>query len=388
MQNFTHHNPTQLIFGKKTIPRIGRVLRLAGVKKPLLVAGGGAIRENGVHATVVESLRKNGFSWSEYWGTPSNPTVGCVREIVKLGREARTDALLAVGGGSVIDASKAAAAGAFVDEVWSYVANRKDVLRALPVFVVLTLSGSGSELNDSAILTHKIERKKWGLRGPALFPRVAIVDPRAQFSAPWRLTALGAVDALAHVLEHYCSGLSSPTPFSPGLALCETLMRAVVDSAAQLQRNGRDYLARAGLAWASSLGQSGLASAGLGGGDWALHCLAHAIGGAFPEIGHAEAVSALFPAWLGRIADVRPDIAERFASATFADRANGDIREKMTGLLGSWSTPTRLEHLGLGARDLDAIAANLAAFSEHHGAPGRILPLDREESLRILHSAA
>lgn len=388
MQNFTHHNPTQLIFGKKTIPRIGRVLRLAGVKKPLLVAGGGAVRENGVFATVVESLRKNGFSWAEHWGVPSNPTVGCVREIVKLGREAKTDALLAVGGGSVIDASKAAAAGAFIDEVWSYVAHRKDVLRAQPIFVVLTLSGSGSELNDSAILTHKIERKKWGLRGPALFPRVAIVDPRAQFSAPWRLTALGAADALSHVFEHFYGGLASDAPFAPSLALCETLMRAIVDNAAQLQRNGRDYQARAGLAWAASLGQSGLAAAGLGGGDWGLHCLAHAIGGVFPEIGHAEAISALFPAWLGRIAETRPDIAERFAAATFANRTNEGAREKMTGLLASWSTPTRLEHLGLSAADMEAVAANLAAFSAHHGTPGRLLPLDREETLRILRSAA
>lgn len=388
MQNFCFHNPTQVIFGKKTIPRIGRVMRLAGVKKALLVAGGGAIRENGVHATVADSLRKNDVLWSEYWGVPANPTVGCVREIVRASRESKADALLAVGGGSVIDAAKGGAAGAYVDEVWSYVARKKDVLQALPVFTVLTRSGSGSEVNDSAILTHQAERKKWGLKGPALFPKVSIIDPRAQFSLPWRLTALGAVDALAHVFEHYCSGLAEAAPFTPALAVCEALMRSIVENAGQLQRNGRDYSARAGLVWAASLGQSGLTAAGLGGGDWSLHCLAHALSAVFPEIGHAEAISALFPAWLDRIASGRPDIAERFEAALWGSEAAGDGREKISSLLASWSAPTRLEHLGASPRDFESIAANLAVFIEHHGTPGRIVRLDREESLHILRSAA
>jgi len=387
MQNFFFHNPTQVIFGKKTIPRIGRVLRLAGVKNVLLVAGLDSIRQNGVYDTIVGSLHKNGLAWTEFWGVQPNPTLGCVREIVNRGREDRTDAVLAVGGGSVIDAAKAAAAGILGEDVWSYVRSQKDVREAHPLFTVLTRSGSGSEMNDSALLTFEAERKKWGLRGPALFPKVTIIDPRVQFSLPWRLTALGAVDALAHLFEHYALGLAEPAPFIPALAVNEALMRSILENLAQVQKNGRDYAARAGLVWAASLGQSGLAAAGLGGGDWALHCLAHSISAVFPAIAHSEAVSALFPAWLGRLASLRPDIAERFARSVLG-AANADAgQERLTDLLASWAAPTRLGHLGLGLQDIEAIAANLAVFAEHHGIPGRLSPLGYEETTLVLRSA-
>ena len=188
MDNFTFYNPTRIIFGKDTVRQIGGVIKEAGCRRILLVAGGGSIKKNGVYDTVVRSLYAAGIEWVEAWGVQPNPVLSKAREIIELARKEQVEAVLAVGGGSVIDTAKSVAAGVILPDIWAAFERQVEVTRALPIFVVLTMSGTGSEMDPLAVLTHEGEVKKWVLRSPALFPKTSIIDPTVQFSLPWHQT--------------------------------------------------------------------------------------------------------------------------------------------------------------------------------------------------------
>ena len=170
MDNFTFHNPTRIIFGKGAVGQIGGVMKEAGVKRVLLVAGGGSIRKNGVYDTVTRSLTEAGVAWVEAWGVRPNPVLAKAREIIAQAQQEKVDAVLAVGGGSVIDTGKSVAAGVFFEDLWAAFERQVEVTRALPIFVVLTMSGTGSEMDPLAVLTHEADLKKWVLQEPGPVP--------------------------------------------------------------------------------------------------------------------------------------------------------------------------------------------------------------------------
>ena len=184
MDNFVFYNPTQVVFGKNTIQKIGKLLTAHNIKKVLMVMGGGSIKKNGVYDEVVNSLKSNGIKFIEFPGVRPNPVLSHAREGIKLARENEVEAILAVGGGSVIDESKAIAAGFYMDDIWAAFENKFQIENALPLFTVLTLSATGSEMNPFAVLTNEKEKKKWAIYGPALFPVISIIDPSKQMTLP------------------------------------------------------------------------------------------------------------------------------------------------------------------------------------------------------------
>ncbi|MDY7002115.1 MAG: iron-containing alcohol dehydrogenase, partial [Thermodesulfobacteriota bacterium] len=153
MENFTFHNPTKIIFGKKTIKQIGREISRNNHKKVLFIAGGGSIKTNGVYQAVAESLEKHGLQWTEVWGVVPNPVLSKVNQARDRALEWGADAILAVGGGSVIDTAKAAAAGVYLSNVWDAFTGKAFVEKALPIYTVLTLSATGSEMNGNSVIT-------------------------------------------------------------------------------------------------------------------------------------------------------------------------------------------------------------------------------------------
>jgi alcohol dehydrogenase YqhD (iron-dependent ADH family) len=148
MDSFSFYNPTRVMFGTGMIRNLGKELKDAGLKKVLLVAGGGSIRANSVYSQVTDSLKAAEILWAEAWGVRANPTLDKARELIKLARDEQVDAILAVGGGSVIDTSKAIAAGFYMEDVWNAFTGREAIKQALPVYTVLTLSATGSEMNS------------------------------------------------------------------------------------------------------------------------------------------------------------------------------------------------------------------------------------------------
>jgi len=378
MDAFTFYNPTQIIFGKGVVAQIGGVLTDYGHGKVLLVAGGGSIKANGVYDTVAASLRAAGVAWVEAWGVQPNPVLAKAREIIAQARAEQVDAVLAVGGGSVIDTAKSVAAGVFLTDIWEAYERRVEIVQALPLFVVLTMSGTGSEMDPLAVLTHEAEVKKWVVRSPALFPRVSLIDPAVQFSLPWHQTVNGAIDALTHVMEFYFLGRTEETT----LALDEALMRTIIAVTHRLQQNPRDYDARANLAWAASLALNGLTGVGLREGDFATHRLETAMSAVFPAIAHGAGLAVLFPAWILYMQGHNPATFARWARAVWEAETVPEAVHQMRRTFQDWGAPTTLGDLGVSEADIPAVVA----AARKVGTLGRLKELtdaDLEAILRL-----
>lgn len=381
MDAFTYYNPTQIIFGKGVVTQIGAVIADSGYTKVLLVAGGGSIKANRVYDTVAASLSAAGVAWVEAWGVQPNPVLAKAREIIALAQAEQVDAVLAVGGGSVIDTAKSVAAGVFLTDIWEAYERRVEIIQALPLFVVLTMSGTGSEFDPLAVLTHAAEVKKWVVRSPALFPRVSLIDPTVQFSLPWPQTVNGAIDALTHVMEFSFLGRTEETT----LALNESLMRTLIAMIHRLQRDPRDYDARANLAWAASLALSGLTGVGLREGDFATHRLETAMSAVFPAVAHGAGLAVLFPAWIMYIHTQghNPAAFARWAAAVWDAPTVAAAVVEMRSTFRGWGAPTTLGDLGVREADIPAIVT----AARKVGTLGRLRELTDPDLAAILHLA-
>ncbi|MBN1645697.1 iron-containing alcohol dehydrogenase [Candidatus Woesearchaeota archaeon] len=380
MHNFTFHNPTKLIFGKGTITQIGKEIKQAGLKKALMIAGGGSIKKNGVYDQVTGSLKKNGIAFTEVWGVQPNPILTKVEEAIEAAKKEKVDCVLAVGGGSVIDTSKAVAGGYYLDNVWDAFENKATVKKALPLFTVLTLSATGSEMNSGAVITNTAKKIKTHTGGKVLYPWSTILDPSVQTSLPWEQTANGAIDALSHIMEFYFTGEHDET----SLSVNEGLMKAIIEVTDELQENPKDYDLRANLAWACTLGLNGISAGTISYGDWASHMIKHGISAVHEEVAHGTGLGIVFPAWIKYVYDSKPSNAEvflRWAKTVWnADSVDEGIQNMKSKLI-QWKKPTSLSELGIA--ELDEIADVIAA----RGELGAVKTLDKNDVKAILELA-
>jgi len=360
MENFTFHNPTKIIFGKKTIKQIGREISRNKHKKVLLIAGGGSIKTNGVYEAVAGSLEKHGIQWTEVWGVVPNPVLSKVNQAGDRALEWGADAILAVGGGSVIDTAKATAAGVYLSDVWDAFTGKVFVEKALPVYTVLTLSATGSEMNGNAVITREDGQKKWPVGSPALYPRVSVIDPRAQYTLPWNQTVNGAVDALSHIMEYYFMGSTQETT----LALDEALCRTIIQATDKLRKNAQNYDARADLAWSATLALNGISGIGLAGGDWSAHFIEHGISALFPKVAHGAGLAVVFPAWILFMRNENPNTFSRWAKNVWNKDSVEDAVKSMREKYHEWGAPVTLSELGASEKDVDTVAAKVMEFAE------------------------
>lgn len=351
MNHFVFHNPTKVVFGTGKIQVLGAEMKKAGIKKALLVAGEGSIRKNGVYFQVVQSLEESGLKWIEGWGVHSNPTVEKVRELIKLARDENVDSILAAGGGSVIDSAKAIAAGVFLDDIWDAYTQKVAIQKALPVFCVLTLSATGSEMNSFSVLTNTAEKRKWGAGSPHLFPHLAIIDPSAQSSLPYHQTVNGALDAIAHILEFYFADDKAITTNAINTALLKT----IVEMTDRLKIDPTDLVARGNLAWSATLALNGLSGVGLNGGDWACHTIEHAFSALKPEISHGEGLGVIFPAWIEFMSERMPERFKGWAKDVWEEDNISLALRKFREKVSSWGAATSLRELGIRDSDLPTL---------------------------------
>ncbi len=283
MKKFVFHNPTKIIFGENTVSKIGEEIKKSGLKKVLLHYGGGSIKKNGVYEQVTNSLKENNIDFIEVSGVKPNPILSKVHEGIKVARENNVDGILAVGGGSVIDSAKAIAGGFYYDgDIWDAYSGKYVIKKALPLFTVLTLSATGSEMNGNSVITKEETKQKWATHSKHIYPKVSIIDPTVQFSLPPQQTVNGAVDAISHVMEYYFDG-TTDTEIQDQIA--EGIIRTVIKSTEILLKKPEDYHARANLAWSATLALNGLLNAGSSGGDWSSHTLEHSVSALF-DIAH------------------------------------------------------------------------------------------------------
>ncbi len=291
MKNFTFYNPTKIVFGKETISELENLLPVD--KKILLIYGGGSIKSNGVYSQVIKATKK--FTVVEFAGIESNPTYETCIKAVEIVKKENVEFILAVGGGSVIDAVKfiAAAAATESENHWKTIVEEGDFSKAIPFGTVLTLPATGSEMNDSSVLSNKELAEKKAFANPAVYPVFSILDPETTFSLPVNQVSNGLVDAYVHVLEQYLT-TDKNTPIQDRWS--EGVLLTLIDLGRNVIDNPTDYDARANLMWAATSALNGYIGVGVDQ-DWSTHIIGHEITAAY-GIDHARSLAIVLPGLL------------------------------------------------------------------------------------------
>ncbi len=382
MKDFIFHSPTKIIFGRGKNAEIGEELARDGVKKVLMIYGKGSIKRNGVYEEVTSSLNDNGISFVELGGIKPNPVLSMVYEGIDLARAEGCEAVLGVGGGSVIDSAKAIAAGIpYKGDVWDFYSG-KGPSEALPIYAILTLSATGSEMNGNSVITRDDSMEKKGMHGGAITtPKVSIIDPSVQFSLPKEQTVYGAIDAITHVAEYYFNG-SKELNFPD--RLCESLIRTIIESTDVLLENPTDYDARAELAWSATMALNGMTAVGRGRGDWSSHQIEHALSAIY-YIAHGAGLAIILPAWLEYTKDVNGDKIVQIGERVLGIKGNPEETiEELINVYAAWGAPVYLEDAGIPPSDAEKIAENGSI-----GYPlGSAKTLEKEDVVGVLKLAS
>lgn len=386
MENFTYKNPTKIIFGKDQLESIKTEIPAYG-NKVLLVYGGGSIKKNGLYEKVTATLKEINAEVYELAGVEPNPRITTVRKGVELCKEHQIDFVLAVGGGSVIDATKAIVAGAkYEGDAWDLVIKKAPVKEALPFGTVLTIAATGSEANSGSVITNWETKEKYGWGSPLVFPKFSILDPQNTFSLPKNQTVYGMVDMMSHVFETYFHK-DTHAPLQD--RFCESLLVTVMETAPKLLEDLEDYEQRATILYAGTVALNG--SLGVGYlGDWATHNMEHAVSAVY-DIPHAGGLAILFPNWMKHVLHENVDRFKQVAVRVFDVNPEGKTSEEVAlegieRLQSFWSSlgaPSRLADYDIDDSQLEVIA-DKAMFN---GEFGRFKVLNREDVLAILRAS-
>ena len=304
MRNFEYCTPTRLLFGKGVVEQLPDVLAPIG-KKVLLTYGGGSIKKMGLYQKVMELL--DGFEVVELSGIQPNPKYDpSVLEGVRLCKEHDVEVILAVGGGSVLDCSKAIAAGAcYAGDPWDLISYKVKAKAALPMVDILTLAATGSEYDTFGVISRTETNDKIGYGDPLLYPVCSFLDPTYTFSVSKRQTAAGCADAINHVMEQYFTG--ETTLMNDGF--CESTIRSLMVNGRKCLENPEDYTARAEMMFCCTLACNGILSQGNSPSGWPCHGIEHALSGYY-DITHGVGLAILTPRWMTHILSGRT--LERF----------------------------------------------------------------------------
>lgn len=386
MNSFTFYNPTKLIFGKGELQQLEQEINNYG-KKMLLVYGGGSIKRNGLYDQVINILEKAGVQVFELPGVEPNPRLSTVHKGIEICKNEGIDFLLAVGGGSVIDCTKAVAAGAKYDgDVWDIVTKKAEATDALPFGTVLTLAATGSEMNAGSVITNWETKEKYGWGSPYTFPKFSILDPVNTFTVPKDQTIYGIVDMMSHVFEQYFHQVSN-TPLQD--RLCESVLQTVMEAGPKLVNDLENYELRETILYSGTIALNGMLQMGYQG-DWATHNIEHAVSAVY-DIPHGGGLAILFPNWMKHTLHEKVERYKQLAVRVFHVNPEGktdeDIAlegiEKLREFWSSIGAPSRLADYGIGDENLELMADKAMAYGEF----GRFKVLNREDVLAILKAS-
>lgn len=364
MDNFSFYNPTKIEFGKDKEQGIGEILAAHGIKKVLLTYGSERIKRDGLFAKVAKSLDIQGIGFVECGGIVSNPVISKVREAISTAREHQVEAVLSVGGGSVLDSAKAIAAGTqYLGDVWDLFVGKGQINSALPVFAILTLAATGSEMNPGAVVTNEATKEKFAIKSVHTFPKVSIVNPALMQTVSRDYLVYSAADIIAHSIEGYFTATVQPRIQS---RLVESVISTVMETTEALLADPADYDARAEFAWAATLALNGITYAGTAGFGYPNHMIEHSLSALF-NVPHGAGLSVVMPAWMKWYHGRNPAQFERFAKQIFGLKT----AEEGIAALEKWfdkiGTPTRLSQLGITEANLPAILENLKGNAQWFG---------------------
>ena len=394
MHNFIFSIPTTAYFGKGQIKVLGETIKAHGGSKVLLAYGGGSIKQNGIYEETIEQLDQAGLAHVELSGIQPNPRIESVEEGIRIYHENNCDFILAVGGGSTLDACKAIAAGVkytgpvkdlFVDA--SGISSK--ITAAASLATILTMAGTGSELDMGGVITVGEDHKKMVILHPLLNPKFSILDPEYTYTVPEHQTMAGVADILCHLMEQY---------FTPAVGadvqdrMNEGVMKAVLENAPKLLVDSRDYDARANIMWASSMALAGFQFVlGKPGFPFPLHGMGHELSSRY-DMTHGVTLALLTPSWMRHTIRTAPQHLPVFAQ--FARNVMG-VSEKNDAIAAEAGIkaleafyavikmPANLREAGVKEEDLEVMAEKAV----ENGNLGILTSIGKEEALQIMRMA-
>jgi alcohol dehydrogenase YqhD (iron-dependent ADH family) len=384
MDNFILNLTTTIYFGKNQIEHLGPAVTLYG-SKVLVLTGKGSAKKYGIFDEVTSQLDERHIPWVEYSGITPNPRLKEILKGIEIIKAEGVDFILAVGGGSVIDAAKAMAFGGYVDDVWEYYLKGADIQEALPIGVILTLSATGSEMNGNSVITNERLKQKIPIHSPRLKPAFAILDPQYTVSVPRDQTAYGIADIFSHILEQYFSPTSD---FWVPDRIAEGLMKTLIYWGPVAYENPKNYEARANLMWASTMALNEIIATGKTT-DWASHHLEHELS-AYYDIPHGQGLAILHPYWLEYVLD-EPTLHRFTMYGENVWGLHGDpgkvakasIRETRK-FFDSLGLPSTFSSVGISDEYLEEMADNIVKRSK---TIGRFKVLHKEDIVKIYEMA-
>ena len=363
MDNFSYYTPTLYEFGRNTEEKTGMLTYLMGAHRVLIVFGKKYVKTNGLLQRIENSLRTVGIEFVEFGGIEPNPTDDKVYEGISVCRNRNLDGVLAVGGGSVIDTAKAIAAGVpYAGDFWDFFTGKEIVKNALPVGVVLTIPGAGSEGSGNSVITKKDTLQKLSIRTDSVLrPRFAVMNPELTFTLNAWQTGCGIVDMMSHIMERYFS-ITSNVEVTDRVA--EGLLMAIINETPKVLADPTDYQARANIEWASNLAHNGLVGCGRKE-DWVSHFMEHEISAVY-GVAHGAGLAVVFPAWMGFMAHHKPSKVAQLGRRVFGVDAPDDRSaaiETVAQLRAFYSAvlhmPVTFKELGIAEPDIDLLVKKL-----------------------------
>ena len=378
MLNFNYCNPTRILFGRDEHKKLGEALKKENIGKVLIVYGGGSALKNGTVSAVQASLEEVGIEYFTIGGVRANPTLDFAAKVKKIAVDSQVDALLAIGGGSVIDTCKVAAAWAKYDgDAWDFFTKGVAITDAIPVACVLTISAAGSEQSIRMVINHN--GLKLGTASEKIRPLISVVNPELFFTLPENQIAAGVVDMISHIFERYFTN-TEHVEFVSGQA--EAAIRTAMEMGPKLLENHSDYDAWCQVAMVGSWAHNGYYGLGQVE-DWACHAMEHELSAFDPAITHGAGLAVITPAWLRYVAEVNPARMQRFAKNVMGVETLEEGIAKLQAFYAAMKMPTKLSDFGLTQEALEACAASACART---GTIGQFKKLTSEDVLAIYKS--
>ena len=386
MLDFNYAISTKIFFGKNKIEKLGEELKHYG-KNILFIYGGGSIKKTGLYDSVTNIFKKNSIVYHEFPGVQPNPRISNVRQGIKLCREQNIESIIAVGGGSVIDCAKTIATGVYhKGDPWDlFLLGDSTIKKALPIGTILTVTGTGSEMNGNAVISNEETEEKLAIHSDLLRPKFSILDPTYTFTVPKDQTAAGTVDIFSHILEQYFSPTKDAFVQN---RVAESLLKTCIYHGPIALKEPTNYEARAQLMWTSSLALNGLLGYGRIA-DWATHAIEHTVSAAY-DIAHGVGLAILTPYWMKYVlSEETIDKFVEYAQNVWAIKGRNDFAVARKGI-----EKTREFFISLGMRkilrDVGVQENKLEGMAEKtvlYGEIGKFKKLGKSDVLAILKNA-
>ncbi|MCL2605336.1 MAG: iron-containing alcohol dehydrogenase [Defluviitaleaceae bacterium] len=386
MQAFTFHSPTEVVFGRGAEENTAALIKKYGGSRVLAVYGEGSVVRSGLLDKIVAQLNAKDIAVQKFGGAMPNPHLSFAREGIATALEFEADFILAIGGGSAIDAAKAIAHGTANPgtDVWKFWTREEALTKSLPVGAVLTISAAGSETSMSAVITNTELGQKRGLGTDFNRPRFAVMNPEFTFTIPKYPMACGLADIYMHTLDRYFAPEEGNETTDE---IAAAIMRTVIRNASRVLENPTDYRAQSEIMWCGSLSHNRITELGRSM-DFSVHQLGHELSGKF-DAAHGASLTTMWGAWARYVMDVNPERFTQYGKAVFGECKNAEEAiEKTEAFFRGIGTPTNYTELGIGVQPdevLDQLAESCTFFGKRQ--VGSFKPLDKEDIKAIYASA-